>query len=755
MPEKIYAYDLESFRNLFTATFVNVEDENEVHVFYVGLGKPNSPELKKFLCQDMVLVGYNSKNYDDPMLRYFTAYKGEKLAEDLHRLSNKLVNDSTRGDKDILALRYPKNSRDTWGSIDLMSMLAFDKMGISLKQVAINLKWHKIQDLPLDHFVSVHSTELDTVLSYNLNDVLITKRLYETTKPLRELRSELTKLYHVDLTSASDSKIANLILENIYENELKKDIRSIKDMRTHREKVLLGNCVAEFGHFESPELVELLQRIKSTYVYKYNNYKYSEKIYYANCTFALGVGGLHSEDAPGVFVTDDEYIIRDMDVASYYPNLIINNNFYPQHLGIDFIKVLKKITEERIEAKKSGDKVKADGLKITVNSIFGKLGFEYFWLLDAKQMLSTTLSGQVGLLMLIEDLHSAGIHVISSNTDGVVCKIPRALEDKYFEVAKNWEQETNLQLEFTDYKKYVRRDVNSYITEKTDGYTKEKGAFLKEVDLKKAYRMPVVAKALYGYFIKGTPVRQTLEECKDIMEFCISQKSASSFGIELHTIKGIEELQKTNRFYITKKGGALIKRSGNRRIGLYVGRQVGILNEYDLETPFKKYAVDYSFYEKEVMKIIDAIEPKQMTMFDMAEIDRGKIVKADVSTVVPAVEKGEEIITIKELNKLGRNQFVKRIQGIVKEKWTVSHISSRYVYVEEFISKDKIAHIYSLAKGVSTDVEVDEKALKNVQIRAGQLLYCSKFIKQKRGYILTEFRIVNKIEEGTETLFSS
>ena len=751
----IYAYDIESFNNLFTATFVNVEDEDNKYVFYAGLGKEDCPELRKFLKQDMVLVGYNCKSYDDPMLRYFMAYKGEKLAEDLHKLSSRLVDENTRQEKDILALRYPRNVYYAWNSIDLMTMLAFDKLGISLKQVAINLKWHKIQDLPLAHSVSVHSSELDTVLSYNLNDVLITKRLYETTKPLRELRNELTKLYHVDLTSASDSKIANLILEYIYENELKKDIRSIKDMRTHREKVLLGNCVAKFGHFESPELVELLQRIKSTYVYKYNNYKYSEKIYYANCIFALGVGGLHSEDAPGVFVTDNEYIIRDMDVASYYPNLIINNNFYPQHLGIDFIKVLKKITEDRIEAKKSGDKVKADGLKITVNSIFGKLGFEYFWLLDAKQMLSTTLSGQVGLLMLIEDLHSAGIHVISSNTDGIVCKIPRVLEDKYFEIAKNWEQETNLQLEFTDYKKYVRRDVNSYITEKADGYTKEKGAFLKEVDLKKAYHMPIVAQALYGYFIKGIPVKQTLEKSNDIMDFCISQKSANTFGIELHTIKGIEELQKTNRFFITKKGGALIKRSGSKRIGLYVGRQVGILNEYDPKIPFKKYAVDYSFYEKEVMKIIDAIEPKQMTMFDMAEIGRGKITKAELSSVVPEIEKEKEVITIKELNKLGTNQFIKRIEGIVKEKWTVDNISPRYVYIEEFIQKSKRGRIYSLAKGKSVDVEFDAKTLKEVRLQAGQLLYCIKFKRQEGGVKLVELKIVNKIEEGTDMLFSS
>jgi DNA polymerase elongation subunit (family B) len=163
-----------------------------------------------------------------------------------------------------------------------------------------------------------------------------------------------------------------------------------------------------------------------------------------------------------------------MDVASYYPNLIINNGFYPSHLGPRFIEVLKTITKERMQAKKDGDKVKADGLKITINSIFGKLGYEYFWLFDAKQFISTTVNGQLGLLMLIEQLYLGGINVISANTDGVVCSIPRELEATYYKIAKEWEKKTGLELEFTPYKKYIRRDVNSYITEKPDGDTKEK-----------------------------------------------------------------------------------------------------------------------------------------------------------------------------------------------------------------------------------------------------------------------------------------
>ena len=745
-----YSYDIECLKNLFTATFVNIDDEKERHVFYIGLGKEDYSDILAFLNQEMILVGYNNHSYDDPMIRFIIGYKGDELVSELHKLSAKLVDDSYRIDKFIMSLRYPKNVVYPWNSIDLMRILAFDKLGISLKQVAINLKWYKIQDMPLDHASSVHEKELEMILDYNLNDVLITKRLYEEITPIRELRMELSKVYNVDLTSASDSRMANLILENIYANEMKMDIRKVRDMRTERFKVLLGDCIAKWVKFESPELKQMLDRITSTYVYKYNNYKYSEKIYFANCSFALGVGGLHTDDAPGKFASDDKYLIQDMDVASYYPNLIINNGFAPKHLGNAFIQVLKRITAERIAAKKAGDKVKADGLKITVNSIFGKLGFENFWLLDAKQMLSTTLSGQMGLLMLIEGLYLNGIQVISANTDGIVCRIPRELEGKYYEVAKAWEKATNMELEYTPYKKYIRRDVNSYITEKEDGKTKEKGAFLKEVDLKKAYHMPIVAKALYAYFIKGVPIRKTLEDCKDIMEFCISQKSGANFKIELHTAKGVMPLQKTNRFFITKRGGTLIKRDqfSSRKTGLHVGRLVYVLNDYDPSIPFKDYQVDLSFYEKEVMKIVDEIEPKQMSLFDLSTIGRSTLTKAEVSSVLSTAP--EKDITVAELNKLGKNQLLKKIEEIVNDNKKIAKISPRYVYIEDFSSREMTAYIYCLSKGIRQAIAVDKKAYKKTGLTKGKLVYCSKFEKLANGHSIAEYKITDKIEEERE-----
>ena len=747
----IYAYDIECFKNLFTATFHNVDGGEEAHAFYVGLDKTDFSDLKEFLNQEMVLVGFNNHSYDDPLLRFIMDYNGEKVTTEAYNISVKLLDDNFREDRTLRDLRYPKKVLYPWKSIDLMRILAFDKLGISLKQTAINLKWYKIQDIPIDPETSVKKDELGDVLSYNLNDVLITERLYHELSPLRQLRKDLSRLYNIDLSSASDSKIANLILENIYANELKMDMRSVKSLRTPREKVNLGACMAKFIRFQSPELRSLYQQIASKVVYSYNNFHYTESVYFANCYFSLGIGGLHTEDAPGIFESDDEYLIQDMDVASYYPNLIINNNFYPEHLGPQFIDVLKKITAERLAAKKSGDKVKADGLKITVNSIFGKTGSEHFWLYDPKQFLSTTISGQMGLLMLVEGMYSNGIEVISCNTDGVVCKIRRDMLPKYYEIAKAWEKATGLELEFTPYKKYVRRDVNSYITVKEDGTTKEKGAFLKEVDLKKSYHMPIVAKTLYAYYVNGTSIKKTLEQCRDIMEFCISQKSGPNFVIELHMGNVIEKQQKTNRFYISTKGGALLKRHkiSNQLTGLYVGRLVQILNNFDETLSFEKYNVDLSFYEKEVMKIVDEIEPRQMTLFSIDFQESGKKT-AMVSSQVKVEE--EEKNDVNSLNKLGKNQLMKRIETIATTNKTIEGIGPRYMFVKDLDIKNMFIKVYCLSKGIEQTLKLDRSAYKKMKIGTGDMIYGDRFEKTKDGYMITEYHVINSLEEKKEKL---
>jgi len=684
------------------------------------------------------------------MLRYLFSKENDNICKSLYNLSSKLVDDNFRRDADILKLRYPKNG-SFWKSIDLMKMMAFDRMGVSLKQVAINLKWPKIQDIPIEPSQPVNKNQLDLIVKYNLNDVDITIALYNALKEKIEFRRELSELYGIDFSSASDSRIANLIIEKVFAEETHADMEKVKTLRTPCKKVLLGDCIASYISFETPVLKELYDRISSTYVYDYNKYRYSENIYFANCKFSLGIGGLHSEDKAGIFLSDDNYLIQDMDVSSYYPNIIINNNFYPSHLGPAFIDILKKLTKERIEAKEKGYKVKSEALKITINSLFGKLGADTFWLYDPKKMISTTITGQLGLLMLIEKLDLAGIQVISANTDGIICKIDRGLLDKYYEIAKQWEKLTNLNLEFTPYKLYVRRDVNSYIAVSyPEEKVKEKGVFMTDIDLKKAYRMPIVPKALREYFVNGIPVMETIEKSKDIMDFCISQKAGSNFIMELHETTGITTLQKTNRFYVSNSGGAIMKRDKQtgKLIGLYVGNTVRLLNDYDPDIPFEKYDVNFAFYYEEIMKIINEIEPNQRPLFELDDFSGNGLLIKKASEGANKFNVEEN--TAKNLNKLGKNQLNKQVSNIVSSLGRIPDISGRYIYITEFNHKDMEIEFYCLKKGTYERIYVDRNAYKETQLFPGQIVYCIEFGVKDNRHILKKYKIVEKFDVENE-----
>jgi len=647
--ENEYVYDIEVFPNFFSVIFLDIKTEEQV-TFLIFKNRNDSNKLINFLNRNIKIIGYNNIYYDGAILRYVsenTNLNTEELLSSIFYVSSQLVSDNFRYDKELRKLQFPEIDPPYY-QLDLMKILAFDKLGVSLKQVSINLKWHKVQDLPLPYDHKVEKSEVDKILKYNLNDVLITYELYKKILPLIKLREDLGLLFNTDLNNASDSKMANVLLEQIYSKELNLDIKDIRDLRTKRDQFMLSDCISDKIEFKTNKLKKLLLEIQNTLVRKSTNFRYKKQLDFAGCKYELGIGGLHSVDEPMRFETTKDFIISDADVSSYYPQIILNEKIIPNHLDEGFLKILGKITKERLEAKHSGDKVKADGLKITINSIFGKLGSNTFWLEDAKAMISVTLSGQLYLLMLIESLALEGIPTISANTDGIVCKIPKHLENRYYEICKEWEEKTGFELEYTYYLLYVRSDVNNYITKKNDGKTKEKGRYMKEISIKKGYRYPIVAVAMYEYFVNNKPLIDTYKESTDILDFCISQKVGSDFQLEFHKDEQVEILQKNNRFYISKDGGKLIKRRklNDTTIGLYVDQLTTILNDYDKNKSIDQYNLDYDFYIEEAKKYIEKIEENKDYEFDFSIND---ITSEEVKLIKPDPEI-EKILT--KLNKI-------------------------------------------------------------------------------------------------------
>jgi hypothetical protein len=237
------------------------------------------------------------------------------------------------------------------------------------------------------------------------------------------------------------------------------------------------------------------------------------------------------------------------------------------------------------------------------------------------------------------------------------------------------------------------------------------------------------------------------------MDFCISQKTGSNFELELHTIDGIEKLQKTNRFYASNTGGVLIKNDkySERQIALYKDIHVSILNDYDAFDSFEDYDVDYSFYEEEAMKIVREIKPPQMSLFQ-DKTDWGRIKKMEAKNASFEIDAGHN--TIGTLAKLGKNQRLEKIKDIVEKKEKIKKANPRYVYIKSFDPKTMDIEIYCLNKGVTATLKVDKKAYKKRRIQPEQIIYCEDFSKNASGDdVVTAYKIVDKIELERNILF--
>ena len=120
---------------------------------------------------------------------------------------------------------------------------------------------------------------------------------------------------------------------------------------------------------------------------------------------------------------------------------------------------------------------------------------------------------------LIERMVDVGIKIVSANTDGIVCHVPIALEGAVKQVAFDWMLDTSYELERTDYSRLASRDVNNYLAVKLDGSYKGKGVFA-GTGLMKNPDMPIITKAVALYVANGTPIKETILGCNDVLQFC-------------------------------------------------------------------------------------------------------------------------------------------------------------------------------------------------------------------------------------------
>lgn len=534
-------FDCEVYRDYFLAAFRDV-DTGEVSTFEQYDGHPLDVRGLRRTMSANTVVSFNGKRFDAPIVAY--AISGADCLE-LKKLCDAIIGKNLQPWQ--VANLFGFDIPEDWDHIDLFDVAP----GMaSLKIYAGRLHSKKLQDLPIEPDASITEDLRPLLRDYCVNgDTVATLDLLNKLRPQIELREAMSKEYKIDLRSKSDAQIAEAVI--------KAQVGKILARKVERPVIPPGTAYKYkppfWLNFQTPQLCEAL-RIASTAEFFVADSGAmlmpkelgSLKIAIGQSTYQMGIGGLHSTESCIAHHADDDTILVDRDVASYYPAIILGCNLFPKHLGNAFLKVYRTLVNRRLDAKHSGDKVTADALKITINGSFGKLGSKWSALYSPDLLIQTTVTGQLALLMLIEMLEVNGIAVVSANTDGVVIKCPKALIGAMDACVATWEMFTGFETEATYYRAVYSRDVNNYIAIKTDGGAKMKGVYAPAA-LQKNPTNEICAEAVVKFLKTGKDIDQTIRECSDVRKF-VTIRQVKGGGVD----QGGEYLGRAVRWYYSK-----------------------------------------------------------------------------------------------------------------------------------------------------------------------------------------------------------
>lgn len=538
-------YDTECYQNYFAVGFQNMRT-GKVDWVEFDDETPLNRRKVQWVIDNFTLVGFNTERYDEPMLAFAL---GGCDNEVLKACSDGMIVEKIWPAE--LLKKYRCHRVHPKEAIDLKEVAP----GIqSLKTYGARLHTKRMQDLPFSPGMWLSREHKQIIRYYLCNDLTMTTELANKLMGEIKLRGQMSNQYGIDLLSKSDAQIAETVIRTMYERKTGKSatVPKIEPGEAYRFNV------PAFLKYTSQTMRDVLEVARNTWFIVGPDGKIDLppelkglKITIGETTYTLGIGGLHSNEKSVSHYAGWGYTLMDADVASFYPKIIRNQKLYPKHLGPEFLDVYGDIVDTRLVAKIEGNKVVADSLKIVVNSSFGKFGNKYSILYAPDFLVQVTLTGQLSLLMLIDALNSAGIKVVSANTDGIVIKAhddQAALRDK---ILAWWQRVGEYEMEYTHYSSIHSQNVNSYFAISTDkdgkSKVKRKGLFAK-ASLATTPSFDVCADAVEAYLAHGTPIADTIRNCNNVMDF-VTVRNVSGGAVFVQPNEQGVYLGKVCRFY--------------------------------------------------------------------------------------------------------------------------------------------------------------------------------------------------------------
>lgn len=633
----VYVYDIEVFQNIFHCSVKNTET-NGIYKFEISERKNQLRDLVKFFKQvdkyitwgdyyttninipaNIIFCGYNNLHYDNPIINYIIEYEDKLMQYNIPTICSSIFNLSktitTSSEDNIDAWKHWKYQ--IWfDTFDILTMLYSNKLRVGLKEIQVTMQYPNVQEFVCDWTKPLPLEDFDSMIDYNINDIESTSELLNRCKKDVDLRIAIEDEYGVRVLSKDGVNIGMKILTQKYLEKTGLTWWDIKDLRSPMSVIPLKDVILPFIKYDSPILQRVLEDMKNQIVSP-GRKGYENKFVFNNLRYSVGVGGIHSVNSPEIIIPRDDEMLIDIDVASLYPSMLIEYEFYPKHLGKEFLEVYKQIKDERIEAKHNGDKVKNETLKLALNGLSGNLQNEHNFCYSPFAVMQIRINGQLLLLMLAEKLTQIGCRIVQANTDGLFVLLKKDVYSKVNSICREWEQLTKLTLEEDRFKAMYQYAINDYFAITEDNKVKEKGMFITTVKLGKGLTPKIIPKAVISFFKDGISVEDTIKNCTDIRDFLMSEKTGKQWHVEYMN----EEQQRTNRFYASTNGGYLWKwkysndSDAKSYQNMLTASGVTLLNKFD-DKPIEERKINYRYYIMEAYKIIRDLKPLQLSLWD-------------------------------------------------------------------------------------------------------------------------------------------
>lgn len=537
---RLVTYDCEVFAYDWLVTLKDKETGQRTRIWN------DNEALKMALSDDCIYVGFNSKHYDQFIVKAIVA---DFTPQEIKKVNDFIIGGGQGWDCPLL-----KDFYFAFNNVDIKDDM---QMGLSLKAIEGHLGI-SVQEstVPFDIDRPLTEAERRETEFYCDHDVDTAERLIDIRKDYLK-----NKVHIGRLAGLSDVKAMGMTNAKLTAAMLKATKKPHDDERKY---VYPENLKREYI---PPEVFAFFDKMYDPSISDKELFSGKMEFQIGDCPGVVGYGGIHAAIPHYFFEETGDRVIRNKDVASYYPHLMTLCGYTSRN--IPSAEVFENVLDTRMKAKASGDKATANALKLVVNTTYGALLNKYNDLFDPLMGRSVCITGQLFLLELAQHLYRniPGLKIVQLNTDGIMVECDRADLEKLDEICDEWQARTGFELEEDSVSKIAQKDVNNYVEVQPNGKSKAKGGYLvKGISTAGAFNINnsccIVATALKEYFVNGIPVEETINGCDDIFQFQIIAKAGAKYREAYHLVDGVKEpVQKVNRVYATadERYGKLFK----------------------------------------------------------------------------------------------------------------------------------------------------------------------------------------------------